>query len=222
MRPSGPHGCFWTARRTGSSRANATPRQRWSETVASFWRGYSHRRANRGWSDAGLNGKRKPVYKSSEASHRHFLTQCGEKHPPVAPGLRRSASFCGSEKGKNGNCSRLRRRRLAHPNLFNELVRCLENDMSIDPSGTWRGTPFVVNRSYRVIALSKWWDCGPQWCHGSPGMGLVLRYIGANYSHYDGASAYRFTSKYSKEFWWYLHNDEPLEKWKSVFSLVET
>jgi hypothetical protein len=83
---------------------------------------------------------------------------------------------------------------------------------------TWRGSPFTADAEYRVIRAGRTWS----W-NGSGGdlsIDQILRYVDASYSHYDNCSAYIFRDAKGQEFWWALHDDEPLEKWQEVFVIV--
>ena len=91
--------------------------------------------------------------------------------------------------------------------------------------GTHRGSPFNRGEFYRVIAEGVWW-------YQAPTVGDILRYEGAKWSHYDGASAYIFSASEANnywfdgnkywfdgyKYWWFLRDDELLKEWQRVFS----
>lgn len=51
--------------------------------------------------------------------------------------------------------------------------------------------------------------------------GEVLAFEGDSYSHYDNSSVFQFRNVATKELkGWWLHDEEPVEKWKRFFSEV--
>ncbi|MGB3619668.1 MAG: hypothetical protein WBA12_16225 [Catalinimonas sp.] len=77
---------------------------------------------------------------------------------------------------------------------------------------TWRGSPFRVGATRRVIAGLK------QWPMGSPlRVGARLTYRRSTYSHYDGLSFYHFRDAKGDIKAWVLHDDEPLDLWAEYF-----
>ncbi|MFL5328955.1 MAG: hypothetical protein ACJ8C4_08555 [Gemmataceae bacterium] len=52
-------------------------------------------------------------------------------------------------------------------------------------------------------------------------LGEIVTYQQCGYSHYDSTSIYAFTNEYGVERSWWLHDDEPLEKWRDVFATIE-
>src|SRR6185503_5409752 len=81
------------------------------------------------------------------------------------------------------------------------------------PPGTWRGSPFVKGRRYRVLREA------PSYA-GTLSAGEVVEYFGAYYGIYDGVSVYAFTNDQAQERTWMLHDDEPLERWSDVFEAI--
>ena len=79
-----------------------------------------------------------------------------------------------------------------------------------DFSGTWREVPFIVGQRYRVIRTARSHD-------GSLTVGESLKYLGANYGHYDEVSVYVFVTDSGEERTWMLYDDQPLELWSSIF-----
>lgn len=79
------------------------------------------------------------------------------------------------------------------------------------PPGTWRGSPFVAGRRYRVLKDAPAYE-------GRLSPGEVVKYFGAYVGIYDGVSVYAFTDEHGQERTWVLRDDEPLESWSSVFS----
>ena len=86
--------------------------------------------------------------------------------------------------------------------------------------GTWRDIPFSVDSLYRVIGPGRTWSWNGN--GGDLSVDQVLRYVDARYSHYDNCSAFIFHDAEGREFWWALGDDESLDKWREVFSPVES
>ena len=81
------------------------------------------------------------------------------------------------------------------------------------PSGTWRSSPFVRGRRYRVLKEAPSHD-------GRLTAGELLEYFGAYVGIYDGVSVYAFTNELGQERTWVVHDDEPLESWSIFFAAV--
>ena len=79
------------------------------------------------------------------------------------------------------------------------------------PPGTWRGSPFVRGRRYRVLKEA------PSY-HGHLIVGEELEYFGAYVGIHDGVSVYAFTNGEGQERTWVLGDEQPLESWIEVFA----
>jgi hypothetical protein len=81
------------------------------------------------------------------------------------------------------------------------------------PPGSWRGSPFIRGRRYRVLKEAPSYE-------GFLAVGEVLLYFGAYVGIYHGVSVYAFMTDLGQERTWMLCDDEPLETWSSFFAPV--
>ena len=82
-----------------------------------------------------------------------------------------------------------------------------------NPTGTWRGSPFVRGHRYRVL------ETAPSYL-GQLTVDEIIQYIGAYHGIYDGVSVYAFINAQGQERTWLLYNDEPLENWPRIFEAL--
>jgi hypothetical protein len=79
---------------------------------------------------------------------------------------------------------------------------------------SWRGSPFQVGHRYKALLAARTWD--PE--------GLVageeVVYQRSGYSRYDNCSIYCFVNDTGALRTWWLHDDEPLDSWRQVFTAV--
>jgi hypothetical protein len=80
----------------------------------------------------------------------------------------------------------------------------------------WRRHSFEAGKRYRVVA-----DCDVQLDKLYQfRVGDVLTFCQDSYSHYDNLSAYLFRTASGEERYWTLHDNEPEDKWVSIFEPI--
>jgi hypothetical protein len=80
-------------------------------------------------------------------------------------------------------------------------------------SPTWRGSPFRVGGRYVTTKSVRSFPADESLCEGE-----IVVYQGSGYGRYDSSSIYAFTSESGQERSWWLHDDEPMEQWLSLFA----
>ena len=80
-------------------------------------------------------------------------------------------------------------------------------------SPTWRGSPFRVGARYMMTKSVRSSLADESLCEGE-----IVVYQGSGYSRYDSLSIYAFISESGQERSWFLHDDEPMEDWPSLFA----
>jgi hypothetical protein len=79
---------------------------------------------------------------------------------------------------------------------------------------TWRDSPLTEGKKYRVLKDFR----QPQSIFKAD---EVLKYENAEYSRYDNSTMFFFKAKGGHQKTWWLHDDEPVEKYKDLFVEVE-
>jgi hypothetical protein len=82
---------------------------------------------------------------------------------------------------------------------------------------SWRKHHFEKGRRYRVIT-----ECRvPLWEIFHFHVGEIVTFVEDSYSRYDNLSLYVFRTSSGEQRYWALHNDEPEEKWQTIFEKVD-
>jgi hypothetical protein len=83
-----------------------------------------------------------------------------------------------------------------------------------NPTGTWRGSPFLDRHWYRIRANAPSYD-------GQIEIGEVLKYFGAYYGQYYGETIYAFVNLAGQERTWRVGDDEPIDNWETIFEPLD-
>ena len=80
----------------------------------------------------------------------------------------------------------------------------------------WKRNLFEAGRWYRVLADNDVWL---DRCYRFR-TGEVLQFRQEYLSHYDGLAIFLFELSTGEERYWALHDDDPTDKWKTVFERI--